>query len=1162
MLSGWVLVLFGLLYGGVLFAIAYLGDRRSGKTRPGYRALIFSLSLAVYCSAWTFYGVVGRASNDGIGYIAFYLGPILMLLFGMPLLRRILAIAKRQNSTSIADFIAARYGKSASLAALVTLIAMVGVVPYIALQLKAVSMSYNLLTRESLLSGVGDTPIFADTALYVALAMAVFAILFGARQLDATEHHPGMVRALAFESIVKLLALLLVGIFVCMLLTADQNRLLDLVRERVDLTDLVWGRFDAVSVLINTIAAGLAFLMLPRQFHILVVENTHPEDLRLARWLIPLYLILFSLFVLPIAAAGMALLPDGRFDADGYVLGLPILAGADWLALLAFLGGSSAATGMVIVSSVALSIMVSNEILVPWLFRFLPREQRLSRLLLLARQVTIVVILLLAYLFYRLTGETYSLATIGLLSFAAVVQFAPALIGGVLWRRANRQGALAGMVVGGLLWVYTLLIPALTKAGWLPATLVLDGPWGLEWLRPTALFGLDGLDSLTHGLIYSLTANLGAYVILSLTTRQHVRERIQVAAFFETPRRPFHESELGQVNVTNSDILAVAERFLGKERTRSLIRRYRRKHNDRLVPGRTASDALVRFVESELAKAIGSSTARVVLDSTLRGRDMALEDVVSIVDEASQAMRFSRELLHAALDNINMGVSVVDRETHLVAWNQRYADLFNYPPGMLEVGRPLADLVRYNLQRTRLPPEKVEELVNRRLHLIREGMPHEYERHRPDGTVLLVQGNPMPGGGFVTTFSDITERRKAEIALQEANTLLEERVRERTEELSELNKQLMLAKSRADQASQSKTRFLAAASHDLLQPLNAARLFVAALSARVADQPEASTLAQQIGSSLNAAEEILVTLLDISKLDAGALEPQVCDFNLGDMLQTLSAEFAAIAESQGLMLRTRICSVWVRSDPKMLRRVVQNFLSNAIRYTRRGKVLLGCRRTAQGIRIEVWDTGPGIPQEQLHTIFEEFKRLDQGQQEKKGLGLGLAIVDRICRVLGHPVKVVSTPGRGSVFGVTVPFGQAPSVSPVPAKAPRQLGSMAGARALCIDNEPSILEGMAALLSNWEVEVRCASNEAEALGCLEDWAPDILMADYQLDDGANGLDLMDRLRGRAGRPLPGILITAVTDNGVRDEARERGYAILRKPIKPASLRALMQKLLGD
>ena len=712
------------------------------------------------------------------------------------------------------------------------------------------------------------------------------------------------------------------------------------------------------------------------------------------------------------------------------------------------------------------------------------------------------------------------------------------------------------------MWCYTLLLPALASTGWLSDTLIDHGVWGINWTRPTALFGSE-LDQTSHGIIWSLGINTVTYIVLSMLTRQRVREKIQIASFFHDPqpRAETPQQQSWQGEILTSDLQAISDRFMGEERAEAIFRNYERRNAIRLHPHRPASSHLMKFIERQLASVIGASTARVVLESTLTGRDMQIEDVVSIVDEASQAMTFSRELLQSAIENISLGVSVVNHQQQLVVWNHRYLEQFSYPKGFVRVGRPVEDLMRYNLTSANLPARRIDEVIADRCASMREGRPMSYERQRPDGTVLRIDGSPIPGGGYVTTFQDITAMRRTEQALKETNIYLEQRVKERTQELQVINEQMLKAKSVAEQANQSKTRFLASASHDLLQPLNAARLFTSALAGKARD-PEMTELVDHIDSSLGAAEEIISTLLDISKLDAGALEPDIGVFPVNEIMRHLATDFSAIAKDQGLDLHVVPSSAWVRSDSKLLRRVIQNFLSNAIRYTPSGKILLGCRRLKGYIRIEVWDTGPGIPEDQLTHIFEEFRRFQQGR-DKKGLGLGLAIVDRICGMLNHPVNVQSVQGLGSVFSITVPVApaeQSDQSTTKSAPASRRVSSLGGLHVVCIDNDPAILHGMSALLDNWHCDVTTAESLEDARDKLNGTKPDIILADYQLDDNRNGLDAMDSLRDEISNDIPGILITGYMAPDVREDAINRGYQILYKPVKPAALRALVNKLL--
>ena len=557
---------------------------------------------------------------------------------------------------------------------------------------------------------------------------------------------------------------------------------------------------------------------------------------------------------------------------------------------------------------------------------------------------------------------------------------------------------------------------------------------------------------------------------------------------------------------------------------------------------------------------LGASSTRAVVKAAIEGREMQVEDVVRIVDEASEVLQFNRALLQGAIENITQGISVVDQSLRLVAWNHRYIELFNYPEGQVYVGRPVAELIRFNAERGLLGAGNIEEHVSKRLYWMRQGTAHTSERLFPNGRVIELIGNPMPGGGFVMSFTDITEFREAERALKDANEGLEQRVSERTQELSQLNHALTEAKGVAEAANQSKTRFLAAVSHDLMQPLNAARLFSAALSHQDDALPaDARELVRHLDSSLRSAEDLISDLLDISRLENGRITPDRHAFVLNNLFDTLGAEFRVLAAEHGVDFRLRGSRLRVDSDIKLLRRILQNFLTNAFRYAK-GRVLLGVRRQGQQLRLEVWDRGPGIPEDKRKVIFEEFKRLDSHQtRAEKGLGLGLAIADGLCRVLGHQLEVRSWPGKGSVFSVTIPLALH-AEPPVLLSQPDQNGqALAGIQVLCIDNEDSILAGMHSLLSRWGCQVWTARNRLECEHLLsENVRPQLALVDYHLDDGETGTELMAWLRTRLGEPLPGVVISADGRPELIAQVHAAGLDYLPKPVKPAALRALLSR----
>ena len=1145
-----------LLYMAVLFGIAFYGDRRAKPLSPRLRAWVYSLSLAVYCTSWTFFGAVGQAAEQLWSFLPIYLGPVLLMLFAPWVLQKMVLISKQENITSIADFIAARYGKSQSLAVVVALICLVSVLPYIALQLKAIVLGVNLLTGSGAHS-VGSQG--QDTALIVTLVLALFTVLFGTRSLDATEHHRGMVLAIAFESIVKLLAFLAVGVFITYGLFDGFGDLFEQARQTPILEGYWATPMDWSSMLVQTGVAMMAIVCLPRQFHVAVVENTESGDLRSARWIFPLYLLLAVLFVVPIALAGQMLLPPGMAP-DSYVISLPLAEAHPTLALLAFIGGASAATGMVIVEAVTLSTMVSNDMLLPWLLRRKTTERPFEAFrhwMLSARRISILLILLLAYVCYRMLGSTTSLATIGQVAFAAITQLAPAMFGALLWKQANRRGVFAGLAAGSLIWSYTMVLPLIAGGlGW-----SLDRFPGLEFLLYQPI-GID-VQPLTRGVVLSLAGNFLLFAWVSYLTRTRVSEHWQAGRFIgqDVETRGSQRSLLA---VQIEDLLLLAARFVGHERAQQSFERFAyRQRQLPFNPQQRADAEWIAHTERLLAGVLGASSTRAVVKAAIEGREMQVEDVVRIVDEATEVLEFNRALLQGAIENITQGISVVDKSLRLVAWNQRYLELFDYPEGLVYVGRPIVDIIRYNAVRGLCGVGDPEAHAQRRLEWMRQGNAHTSERLFPNGRVIELIGNPMPGGGFVMSFTDITEFREAERALKEANESLEQRVAERTQELSMLNEALSDAKAVAETANQSKSRFLAAVSHDLMQPLNAARLFSAALGHQAESLPgEARELVRHLDSSLRSAEDLISDLLDISRLENGRINPERASFALAELYDALGAEFRAQAQEQGIDFRLRGSHERIESDPKLLRRVLQNFLTNAFRYAN-GAVLLGVRREAGGLRLEVWDRGPGIPSDKLGVIFEEFKRLDSHQtRAEKGLGLGLAIADGLCRVLEHKLQVRSWPGKGSVFSVTVPLAlQAEASMPALQIAP-QGQTLAGIHVLCVDNEDSILVGMHSLLSRWGCQVWTARNRLECEHLLsEDVRPQLALVDFHLDDGETGTELMAWLRTRLGAPLPGVVISADGRPELIAQVHAAGLDYLPKPVKPAALRALLSRHLS-
>ncbi|SEN32022.1 PAS domain S-box-containing protein [Luteibacter sp. UNCMF331Sha3.1] len=1086
-MNPWLVTLAAALWLCMLFGVALVGERRPALFERRW-SIVYALSLAIHCTSWTFYGTVTQASRSGWWLPPTFVGAILMYVLAVGVLRRLVVMARDYNAGSVADLIAARLGRHRGLAALVTVVMLIGIVPYLALQLKAVAMSYGLLAQ----GRDAEAPAWQDSALYVALLMAAFAMLFGTRRASAMAHNRGLVLAMAFESLFKLGAMLALG-----------SLLVGAAPDPAAVARAAAMPHDASGFPALILLGALAMFTLPHQFHAGMVECRDVRHVATARWLFPLYMLLISLPILPLARLGDATLAPLGVPSDLYVLALPLSRDQGGLALFAFLGGLSAATSMVVVATLALSLMVVNHFVAP--VRVLGgwgRDERgdLRGQVITQRRIVILGVILLAWAYSRMLAGNDALADIGAISFSALAGLAPTLLIAVYRPRTGARAVGAGLAVGTLVWLYVVL-PALVAPA--PAW-VAEGPFGVAWLAPDRLFGLDDWSRLGRAVVLGIGANLATIALVAPSRYGRVT---------------MPPAELGGVDV--GDLRALAARFLPAERVHALF--------VDAASGGAAGGALAALVEYELAGVIGAGSARLLLQVVHRQRQDELDTVAAIVDEAAEDLRFNQRVLGAALQTMSQGICVVDAELRLVAWNRPYAELFGYPAELLRVGRPAADLVRHNIVAGLIGPGDVTARVERRLALMRSGSPHLAERRFPDGTVVEIRGNPMPGGGYVATFTDVTSFRQAEDELIRANETLELRVAERTAELR--------------QANEAKSHFLTAVSHDLLQPLHAAQLFAHALRSGHAD----ADTARHLDGALTATEDLLAGLLDIARLEGGRLTPRVVDVALADVIGPLAAEGRALAAERGIRFRCVPTHAWVRTDPQLLRRVVQNFLANALRYAEGGRVLLGCRRDGDHVRVEVWDTGPGIADDDRDTIFEAFRRGVSAAGE--GLGLGLAIAERTAALMAHPLGLRSWVGRGSVFHVMAPMAP-PGPAPNPVALP---ATVATGHAIVVDNDPAARAATAALLRGfgWTVDALHAPEGAAT-------RPDLLLLDYHLDAGRTGLDALRILRERFG-DVATVFVTADRDAGLRARLQEAGGTVLYKPLKPLAMRQAMQRL---
>jgi Na+/proline symporter/signal transduction histidine kinase/CheY-like chemotaxis protein len=1136
------LIFVALCYVGILFWMANWGDKTTPNAlKISHHPFVYALSLGIYCTSWTYYGAVGTAATSSWHYLSILLGPALLFIFAHRFLQKLILVSKKQNITTIADFISARYGKRQTTAVVVTLIALLATIPYIALQLKALSNSFLLLQQDEAISGV----ILALTGTFI---MALFAIFFGTRKVDVTEYRSGLMLAIAFESLIKLLALAAVAILAFISLYKQSDPLLSLSEH--------WRHFDFFNFnfIGQSLMAAAAIICLPRQFHVTVVDNQDRRHLHTARWAFPLYLFLTAAMIIPIATAAIHPNIGLGVAADSFVLALPLIRGHSVISTFVFIGGLSAATAMIVVATLTLSTMLSNDVVLPLFlkrkFKYQPITKNYKSQILLIRRFIIAVILLLAYLYQQWFGHGEALANMGLVAFSLVTQLLPAIVFGLYWRKGHAYGVYAGLLAGLICWVLFLMLPVL-DAGAMMSYHVRQ-------------------NTITQGTLIALCANIFCYLSFSLAAHERLIDKIQAAAFVNPKEHAALAKRINKnVKANVYDFKVLLQTFLGVQRSEQLLGHYSLSHN---IDDNNAhpTPEFIAYCERSLTGVLGASSAQALVHAVASGKQMAFEEVVNFFDETTQALQFNQNLLYTALENLGHGISVVDKDLKLVAWNKRYSEMFNYPKGFLDVGLSIEKVIRFNANRGDCGPGEVEQQVEKRVQHLRNGTSHHFIRHRRDGQVYEMIGNPLPEGGFVTSFSDITMHITTQNALEDINMDLENRIESRTQEIRTINtdlesqiasrieteQALIKAKKDAENANDSKTRFLALASHDILQPLNAARLYLAAINEQgLSPQDQGNFI--KLGDSLDSTVHLMSALLDIAKLEQGAMNPSHRHFNIHDILNPIASEYAMLSKEKGLTLKVRNSHHIVYSDITYLRRIIQNLVSNAVKYTDKGKVLVACRTRKNNLRIEVWDTGPGISHSEQKKIFNDFYRIESG--DNKGVGLGLGVVKRLCESLSVKLNVDSLKHKGSRFSIDVPYGdikQAPQQPEKQTLFPTN-NNKEKLSLFAVDDDPNNLSAMASLFDKWQVNYQLYNNVNDALAYAQkNKAPDMILMDYQLDTDCDGIALIKTLREIWRKQVPAVLITAMRHSQLKTQVKTLNIHYLSKPIKPAKLKALL------
>ncbi len=974
-----------------LFVVASVAEASSRWLARGrLRTLTYVLAASVYCTAWTFYGSVGLAANRGLEFLTIYLGPACVALLWPVLLRKLVRVSKEQRITSISDFISSRYGKSAPLGGLVALLVVCGMIPYIALQLKAVSVSFTMILREEAVLDV------FDPTLLVAATLAIFGILFGARNLDFTRQQTGLMTAVAVESVVKLVAFLLVGVYVTWGLFGgfadifgriaahpEWSRLLTLDRPPA----ASYARWTAMLLI-----SMLAVMFLPRQFHVLVVQNARDRDVNAVSWSFPLYLLLINLFVLPIAFAALLVFPEGGAGADSAVLRLPLHADNHLISVVVFLGGFSAATAMIVVDSLALSKMITNDVILPMMLRRKFTEDIYWATLFYTR-LAILGVVGLGFVWARMERGQLLLVEMGLLSFIAVSQCAPAILLGLYWRRGNRQGACAGIVAGFFMWFYTLIIPALVKEGVLGPTLLADGPFGVGLLRSDAFLGLSGLDGISHGVFWSLFANVGCFVMVSLFTEQRADDRMQAAAFVGS-RGEEKTTATPPAILSATEIDRLIHHFVGDEEARAITREL----FGGKLPGELSVPELLELrirLERLLAARLGAAAARMIVEDRFTISKEEARQLVSSFQQMQQSLRVTEEevrrgerLLASVVQTVDDGIFTADARGRLVTMN---------PAGrrLLELSDPEAARLGYEDlltpdDRRRAGPAIAQAVAagegwsGQVTAWTRSGRP--FPAHLAVRCIFDARGSLM---GTVGVLRDLTEQVETQRRLIQ---------REKLASLGEM---------------------AAGVAHEIRNPLGGIKMATGLLSSGGLDGAQLSQeMARVIVSGIAEIEGIINSLLDYTR----DTRLERAEYELARVLDPVLEAAAAEGRGRGVAVGYgRVArDATVFADGQKLRQVFANVLKNAVEAVGAGgsgdgRVVVHLYAEGDRVVVEVADDGIGIPADDRDKIFLPFFTT-----KPSGTGLGMSIVKKIVDLHGGDIVVDSAPGHGTRVRVALP----------------------------------------------------------------------------------------------------------------------------------------------
>ena len=1210
-------ILIFLLYFGFLFLIAHWAERKAAAGQSiTNNPVVYSLSIAVYCTTWTYYGSVGIAATTGMLFITYFIGPTIATVCWWIVLRKLVRIKNTHRITSIADFISSRYDKSGALAALATIVAIVGIMPYIALQLKSILSTVSIITATPTSSSLVGSHL---SSIVVGL-LIVFTIIFGVRRLDPTERHEGMVMALAVECVIKLLALVTVGLFVTYSVFDGFTDIFQQLSESAYSSLMSVGGAEKSPYLIWTtyiILSMSAIIFLPRQFHIAVVENSHETHILTAMWLFPLYLLVINIFVFPIAASGL-LQGFSIQDADTFVLQIPLYENKPWLAMLVFIGGFSAAVGMIMISSMTLSTMVTNHLLLP-LISWIKWLEFLKRHLLKCKWASVGLVILASYLFERTVGGTYMLVNIGMISFSAVLQFAPSILGGIFWHKGNKAGAITGLSAGFIVWVYTSMTPTLIKSGWMSTAILENGPWGISFLNPEQLFGLSGLIPLSNTLFWSMLVNIGGYVLVSLIipqsrTEQRLAEEfvgaLPAGAYVDrsTFKRAYIDllKKKEEIHRLLMQYFSEKEAFIVTEKCCQPLKNKKKISITELLK-------LHREVERFLSGSIGAAAAHKAISKNAVFTSQETKDLMAVYGEILADFRVSPEELRAKIDYYQEKESLLEqhageleklnkvlelrikkqRETEkaLAESERKYRSIFenalegifqlspekyfiNVSPSMAQIlgyDSPEDLIVNINNveQQLCVTPLQLRNLLNElNQHDVVKNFECQFYRKDRSLIWVLIQARAIRNTaenliGIEGFIQDISNRKKAEDALRQAYLEMENRVEQRTAELKKMNKELQKTKEKAEDATRAKSEFLANMSHEIRTPMNG--IIAATDLALDEEMPEKiQHYMKIIHTSAYSLLGLINDILDFSKIEAGKLDLESHPFRLDELLDRVVEMFINKTVEKKIEVLVDIATDTPRAligDYHRIQQILINLLSNAVKFTDPGGVILigvnVVQQTGDCISLSIFvkDTGIGIAPEYQASLFECFSQADSSSTRKyQGTGLGLCICDKLIKIMNGRIYFSSTPREGSTFFFTIPLELQPEAELKKLIPPSDIQDL---KVMVVDDCEDSRFIMQKILESFNFKVELFSSGKEALLRLErpdiaHYPIDLILIDWLMPE-MNGIEASKIIREKLKLTQPIILMTAFgTDEEKREAEKAEINAFLTKPIYPSTL----------